>query len=49
MTVPLVTQSDVLFLPVSVSKEFATAEAMQTASEPKVFLECAIRPIVDMV
>jgi hypothetical protein len=43
------TQADVLFVPVSVAQEFATAVAMHTASNPKVFLECAMPSIVDMV
>jgi hypothetical protein len=43
------TQADVLFVPVSVAQEFATAVTMHTASNPKVFLECAMPSIVDMV
>jgi hypothetical protein len=42
-------QSDLLFVPMSVSKEFSTAVAMHTGSTPKVFLECAMPTIVDMV
>jgi hypothetical protein len=42
-------QSDLLFVPISVAKEFSTAVAMHTASTPKVFLECAMPTIVDMV
>jgi hypothetical protein len=49
MTMPHVSQVDVLFVPVSVAKEFATAVAMHTASEPKVFLECAIPDIAEFV
>jgi hypothetical protein len=49
MSLPLFTQSDVLFVPVNVAKEFITAVAMHAASEPKVFLECATPTIVDIV
>jgi hypothetical protein len=49
MIVPLFTQSDILFVPVNVAKEFITAVAMHASSGPKVFLECATPTIVDMV